>query len=1629
MRHLGPGCLGREQSRGRRRLVRLARLGVSALALCAAASQPVQGQQLSTLTLSPASVVGGVPSTGTVTLTAAAGSNLQVALSSSKTSVATVLPSVTVPVGMTSATFTVTTIPVGLDDASTITATLGVAKTKVITVKTPSASSVTLSPTSVIGGVSSTGTVTLDGQAPSGGASVSLGSSLPAAATVPGSVIVPAGSTSTTFPITTLAVAADAQVTITATRGVAKTKVLTVKAASLTSITLNPSTVVGGTPSTGTVTLDGKAPTNGAVVGLTSSKTAVATVNSPVTVPAGSTSVTFPITTLTVTTNQTASITGTYAGATKSANLTVLPLLASVTLNQTSVIGGASPTATVTLNGPAPVGGVQMTLSSSNTSRATVPATVTVAAGWTVATFSVTTLVVTTTGSTSISATYAGASKSISLSVTPSVAAYSVVLNPAKAVGGSTSTGTLTLNGPAPAGGVVVPLSSSNGTVASVPATVAVPAGAVAAPFTVTTFPVANLASVTITATFGGSAPTAALSVTQFVEANTVSLSSTSLRGPGTSTATVTLDGPALSPGAVVILTSSDPTVATVPASVTVLTAAVSATFTVTALSVAAATSTTITAAYGGANAIATLAVTPAAALYSVTLSPATVAGGNPSTATVTLNGLAPTGGATVNLASSNTLVATVPASVVVPAGTATKVFTVTTLGVAASNDVLISGSYSGLTATATLVVTAAVPSSVSLNPTSVAGGSPSTGTVTLNGKAPAGGAVVALSSANPAVATVQATVMVAAGQLSKTFNVTTVWVGSTTTVAISATLLGVTQSANLTVTTTAAALSAVSVSPASVLGGGTSTGTATLTVPAPTGGATVTLSSSDPAATVPPGVTVLSGSSTATFTITTLGVSTSTPVTISGTYLGVMKSATLTVTPAVLSTLALSPTTVVGGNPSTGTVTITGPAPPLGSVVPLSSSVQTAATVPANVTVPGGALSATFTVTSLGVTTSSSTVITATYGGVPKTKTLTVNPATPSTVTLNPTTVIGGATSAGTVTLNGAAPPGGSTVALTSANPAAATVPASVPVAGGATTASFTATSLAVGTNTSSLITATFNGGSKNATLTVNAAVPSSMALNPASVVAGTSSQATVTLTGPAPSVGAVVDLTSSRTDVATVPPNVTVLAGATSASFTVTTLPVSTSTPVTISGAINGTSAGSTLTVTPCSVPVAPPPGSFPPDTVWLDDQLPPGATTSGVWTWDTVQKASGTQSNTEPPAAGIHTHSFGGSNPGFYVTATDKLVAYVLISSCEPPKEILLQWSADDGYEHRAFWGQDLIQWGTSGTASRLNMGALPAAGQWIRLEVPSSSLNLAGLNVYGLDFVLYDGQAWWDRIGKAATCTVSGVSPPPSFPPDLVWMDDQLPPGATTAGAWTWDTTQKASGTQSHTEPAGTWIREHGFGGANPPLFFNTDDKLVTYVLINPCDPPLEIMLQASADDGYEHRAFWGQDLVPWGNPGTPGHVNMGAMPATGQWVRLEIPASTLGLGGLNLYGVDYIAYDGKVWWDRLGRANAAGSASLTSLTLSPVSVVGGNANATGTITLTGPAAGSDDHLKRHPGAAVHPTVHAAARPSFTFSGHDVHGPLQHDRDDLGDLPGNRRTWRPGGQSADGGDISR
>jgi acetyl esterase/lipase len=287
--------------------------------------------------------------------------------------------------------------------------------------------------------------------------------------------------------------------------------------------------------------------------------------------------------------------------------------------------------------------------------------------------------------------------------------------------------------------------------------------------------------------------------------------------------------------------------------------------------------------------------------LVSLAVTPAAVTGGGAATGRVTLSAAAPVGGSAVALASGDANAATVPATVTVPAGATTATFIVSTKAVAATATVQISAAYRGIARTASLSVQEPALSSVSLSPNLVAGGCKvPTAKVILTGKAPAGGIVVALESANPAAA-VPASVTVPAGASSAGFAVTVSAVTANQSGSISATYKGTTQSAGLTVRPIG--LLSLALAPNPVTGPGSATGTATLECAAGSGGGgavQVALSSSQPSVANPAAASLAipAGASSGTFTVTAAGVSAARTAAIRASAGGTTKSVTLTVDP-----------------------------------------------------------------------------------------------------------------------------------------------------------------------------------------------------------------------------------------------------------------------------------------------------------------------------------------------------------------------------------------------------------------------------------------------------------------------------------------------------------------------------------------------------------------------------------------------------------------------------------------------------------------------------------------------------------------------------------------------------------
>jgi hypothetical protein len=656
------------------------------------------------------------------------------------------------------------------------------------------------------------------------------------------------------------------------------------------------------------------------------------------------------------------------------------------------------------------------------------------------------------------------------------LAPSSLSVNPTSILGGTAVEGRVTLNGTAGAGGYKVNLASSNTNVV-VPANLTVPDGQSSATFAITTKSVSTDTVVTITAGTSPSTVSAKLTLTR-IRINTIALSPSSVGGGASSQATVTLNGPAPAGGATVVL-QSNKSFATVPATVNVAAGQTSATFTVSTVPVASDSIATITAVYGGASSSVDLAVGKVS-LYNLTLSQGTALGGTTRTATVILTGPAPTGGLQVLLSSDNAA-ATLPGSITVPANQVKASVTVTTIPVGEPTVVTLTARAGTMEKTALLEVQPPT-ASIKVSPSTITGGNASTGTVTLNGKAPALGLTLALSSDDGHVS-VPATITIAAGKTTATFSVASTPVSAETQVEIKCVLGD--QVATTTINLRPISPKSVTFSPSSVRGGLGSQMTVTLDATAPSTGITLDVYATNSVVSVPATVTIPAGQTAVTVPVTTQQVLNNVRVPVVVTNGNTMATGVLTVTGAEVVSVTLLPSSILGGKPSVGTVTISSAAPAGGYVVQLASSVSGTAKVLASVTVPAGKTSITFPITTVAVASTVDATITATLDGVSKSAVLKVLPPGVASVTIAPTSVIGGASAVGTVKL-AVAPVGDVTVTLGSSLPSAAAVPATVVVKKGATSATFTVTTTKQTSAKTVTISANSDGVPKTGTITV---------------------------------------------------------------------------------------------------------------------------------------------------------------------------------------------------------------------------------------------------------------------------------------------------------------------------------------------------------------------------------------------------------------------------------------------------------------------------------------------------------------------------------------------------------------
>jgi hypothetical protein len=504
----------------------------------------------------------------------------------------------------------------------------------------------------------------------------------------------------------------------------------------------------------------------------------------------------------------------------------------------------------------------------------------------------------------------------------PNVNLFAILAEPVNAYGGNTAHARVMLDNPAPAGGAVVSISTDIPQVNMPATTVTVPAGR-------TDATISNIATGPVPNNGGGSVGIIGDLFAGFANGSGqnsfgilpilygTSLSNESVVGGTSVNATVTLQSAAPAGGTTVRLASSDTSIVRPPLTVFIPAGATDIDFTIPTSAVSVATRVIIETGtdVDGYRAPQTwLTVTPAgsppppASLSSLTLSSSTVPSGGTVTGTLRLTSPAPAGGAVVTLQGSMEGQVIVPQSVTIPGGNISGTFTTTPAPESPfPRWVFIQGHYGtsgGSQARILEIDPAPGPATLlAISPASqdIIGGNSGRASVAMIVPAQVGGGIISLTTDNPSVIQVPASVTIPEGNSATSFAIGTSRVtGLPTGGNVFASAGGVTKSVFVNVSPDPNApplLQSMTITPASVSGGTNATGTVFLSSPAPAGGISVTLSTSNSAAATVPGiVSVPGGQTSANFTVTTFAVANNTSVTITAFY-DTTTSANLTVT------------------------------------------------------------------------------------------------------------------------------------------------------------------------------------------------------------------------------------------------------------------------------------------------------------------------------------------------------------------------------------------------------------------------------------------------------------------------------------------------------------------------------------------------------------------------------------------------------------------------------------------------------------------------------------------------------------------------------------------------------------
>ena len=162
---------------------------------------------------------------------------------------------------------------------------------------------------------------------------------------------------------------------------------------------------------------------------------------------------------------------------------------------------------------------------------------------------------------------------------------------------------------------------------------------------------------------------------------------------------------------------------------------------------------------------------------------------------------------------------------------------------------------------------------------------------------------------------------------------------------------------------------------------------------------------------------------------------------------------------------------------------------------------------------------------------------------------------------------------------------------------------------------------------------------------------------------------------------------------------------------------------------------------------------------ETIIVDDKKPDCKTVrvnkgDHPFEWDTEEKASGKQSWTRT-SKGLAQDVFDYLKKPVEVKKDDGFFINVRLDPDNPPRAIMLQFRTAN-WDHRANWGDitAISYGGKSKNSKKTDMGKLPKAGEWIRLEIPIEKVNIKpDSKVVSIACTISGGTVHWDKLGHS------------------------------------------------------------------------------------------------------------------------------------------------------------------------------------------------------------------------------------------------------------------------------------